>query len=200
MPTCYTCKQEIAFDKEIRSVTGKQIPLWPDKKDTHGHDETGKPIRQPIPLQPLQQQQQSPQQQQHNLSSSASQVKQQIPQQSQGGSYLDTKRIRVMLEDLTKEVRDLKESIENKVILFSNIYEGRMNAMFNAFSDSLGTIGIPASELLKQKQQRQSIIESTSPFIDLDHSKKADEFERMKEFTKTDDKHDENSAKMETED
>lgn len=190
MPPCYTCKQEITFDKEIRSVTGKPIPLWPDKKNAHGHDEAGNAIRQPLPPQ-------SPQQQyQQRVTNKLAEVGGgQAP--SQGGSYLDTKRIRIMLEDLTKEVRDLKESIENKAILFSNIYEGRMNAMFNAFSDSLGTIGTPASELLKQKQQRQSIIDDTSMMVN--HSKKADEFERTREFTKADD-NDDDDAKVETED
>lgn len=49
MPECYTCHEEIIFDKNIRSKTGKPIPLWPDGQNTHGHDEQGQPIRGELP-------------------------------------------------------------------------------------------------------------------------------------------------------
>src|SRR5688572_31585621 len=54
MANCFTCGEQITFDKNILSKTGKQIPLWPDKQDAHGHDkDTGKLIRQPLPNQNL---------------------------------------------------------------------------------------------------------------------------------------------------
>lgn len=56
MPQCFTCGQEITFDKNIRSKTGKQIPLWIDKQNTHSHDDNGQPIRSPLPTGQQQQQ------------------------------------------------------------------------------------------------------------------------------------------------
>jgi hypothetical protein len=75
MAQCFTCGESITFDRNILSKTGKQIPLWPDKQNAHGHDDFGKPTRQPLPTAtiapppPQQQQQfrtqiQQPQQQQ----------------------------------------------------------------------------------------------------------------------------------------
>ena len=49
MPPCFTCGQEIIFDPNIRSKNGKQIPLWPDGKNTHGHDDNGQPVRGDLP-------------------------------------------------------------------------------------------------------------------------------------------------------
>lgn len=34
-PTCYTCHEEIVFDKNKTSPTGKQIPLDPQTKEPH---------------------------------------------------------------------------------------------------------------------------------------------------------------------
>ena len=44
VPNCFTCGEDITFNKAILSKTGKQIPLWPDQRNTHSHDEDGKPI------------------------------------------------------------------------------------------------------------------------------------------------------------
>lgn len=46
---CFKCGQEIAFNKNILSKTGKQIPLWVDQQNTHGHDDQGNPTRGPLP-------------------------------------------------------------------------------------------------------------------------------------------------------
>lgn len=61
MVTCYTCHQEIQFDKTIRSQSGKMIPLNPDRSyHTHDKDDPTKPatnkwtINKP-PLAPQQQ-------------------------------------------------------------------------------------------------------------------------------------------------
>jgi hypothetical protein len=149
MANCFTCGEQITFDKNILSKTGKQIPLWPDKQDAHGHDkDTGKPIRQPLPnanLSPEQTQQfnqynrddkswqtwnktQQPQQyipksleqqpqrfQQTPLEQKYKERQQQIGQStstSQGGSYLDTKRLRVLTEELAKEISTFNEKME----------------------------------------------------------------------------------------
>jgi hypothetical protein len=111
MIPCYTCGQEITFDKSIVSKTGKPIPLWPDKENAHGHDDTGKPIRQPLPIptnpyqgqQPVTQQSFSSQQQQRPMTSSSS---------SSGGSYMDTKRLRVMTEELQRQANLIDEKLE----------------------------------------------------------------------------------------
>ena len=55
MPNCFKCGNEITFDKTILSKSGKQIPLWIDKQNTHSHDDNGQPIRSPLPSQQLQQ-------------------------------------------------------------------------------------------------------------------------------------------------
>src|SRR6188508_3639637 len=49
MPNCFTCGEEITFNKSILSKTGKQIPLWPDQQSTHGHDDDGNAVRGPLP-------------------------------------------------------------------------------------------------------------------------------------------------------
>lgn len=107
MPKCFTCSEEITFDKNIRSKTGKQIPLWPDLQSAHGHDEEGKAIRQPLPLatNPYQVQP-SPSSTQRPFTPSSSSG------QSQGGSFMDTKRLRVMTEDLQKQANLLDEKLE----------------------------------------------------------------------------------------
>ena len=120
MPNCFTCGNDITFDKTILSKTGKQIPLWPDKRNTHSHDEDGKAIRGPLPNQGLNQEQ-TQQFNQYNKQPTAPPSLEQQEQrfqptggQSQGGSYMDTKRIRVMLEEIGKkqlEHDDILQSI-----------------------------------------------------------------------------------------
>ena len=122
MPPCYTCHKEITFDKSILSPTGKQIPLWPDKKNTHSHDEQGNPIRKPLPNQGLdpEQTQQFNQYNRHITFPAPQSLEKQVQRfqptggQSQGGSYLDTKRLRVMIEEIGKkqlEHDDILQSI-----------------------------------------------------------------------------------------
>ncbi len=120
MPTCYTCGEDITFNKAILSKTGKQIPLWPDQRNTHSHDEDGKPIRKPLPNEGLNQQQ-TQQFNQYNRQPTfppppSSEGFKPITSggQSQGGSYMDTKRLRVMTEEIGKkqlEHDDILQSI-----------------------------------------------------------------------------------------
>lgn len=140
MANCFTCGEQITFNKNILSKTGKQIPLWPDQRDAHGHDkDTGKPIRQPLPNQGLneqqtqqfnqynrrggpetvpapgfestyQQQPKTREQKYEDISRSSSGF--QATGYSQGGSYMDTKRLRVMVEELQKLLNVLDEKIE----------------------------------------------------------------------------------------
>src|SRR5688500_7491254 len=111
MPVCYTCHEEITFDKNIKSKSGKQIPLWPDKQNAHSHDEDGNAIRQPLPFQSQGQQQQ---QQKPNYSGSSTPPYQKstavLPSggYSQGGATLDQKRERVMIEELKTQLRELR--------------------------------------------------------------------------------------------
>lgn len=110
MPNCYTCGEEITFDRNILSKTGKQIPLTLDKKFSHGHDEQGQPVNKPLT-----------QQQQPNypppLERQPARIKPTIATitggsgQSQGGSYLDTKRLRVMVEEIGKKQQEDSETI-----------------------------------------------------------------------------------------
>jgi hypothetical protein len=50
VPSCFKCGEEITFNKNILSKTGKQIPLWPDQQSTHGHDEDGNATRGALPM------------------------------------------------------------------------------------------------------------------------------------------------------
>jgi len=50
MPNCFKCGEAITFNKNVLSKTGKQIPLWIDQQNTHGHDEDGNPTRGPLPV------------------------------------------------------------------------------------------------------------------------------------------------------
>jgi hypothetical protein len=172
MPRCYTCQQEIIFDKNIVSKTGKQIPLWPDKKNTHGHDEDGNATRGPLPTGKA-------------FSSPTTtyppkfDTPKDIPKTSEGGSTLDLKRLRVMVEDLTNYVRGLEqylktidEKIEAHVIVDSNRYEGQMSQMFNVWKPFFNTQGEAASDIWKKQQQQQQKIDDTSL---VNHSKIADE-------------------------
>jgi hypothetical protein len=164
LPTpCYTCGEEIAFDKNILSKTGKQIPLWPDKKSTHSHDEQGKPIRKPLPNQDLS----AEQTQQFNQYNRVEQpYNRQIKSPttgytastsntpSQGGGYMDTKRLRVMVEELTKQVNELEMKLESHVIIDSNRYENQMQIIYQKLGPLMDST-LTAAEMYKQKQQKQ---------------------------------------------
>lgn len=110
MPNCYTCQEEIIFDKNVRSKTGKQIPLWPDRKNAHGHDDQGNPIRQPLPIGTGTIQQQKP-----PMGSFQEITPTDIPKTSQGGLPLDTKRLLQAVVELTKEVRDFRQEIKTMI-------------------------------------------------------------------------------------
>ena len=114
MPNCFTCGKEITFDKKILSKTGKQIPLLPDKQYAHGHDKDGNEVNKPIEELG---QQQLPKQDWNTTSTE----KYKTPPKSeegftQGGGYMDTKRLRVMVEELQKKSNENEE-------LFNSIYQ-----------------------------------------------------------------------------
>ncbi|MGZ5548363.1 MAG: hypothetical protein ACXWFZ_10480, partial [Nitrososphaeraceae archaeon] len=134
MPDCFTCGEDITFDKDIRSKTGKQIPLWPDKQNAHGHDEAGNPIRQPLPQIQQQQRQQSPSTSSYVASNYVDSTK-----STQGGPILDTKRILQTLVELSKEVRELKQIIDSRTIIDTNKYEGKSDQIFNVIAPFLST-------------------------------------------------------------
>ena len=143
MPSCFTCGQDITFNKKYLSKTGKQIPLWPDEKNTHGHDESGRPIRGDLP----------PTQQTQNFYTPPPPPTESFKQttQSQGGSYLDTKRIRVMLEDLTKKSMEHDE-------IFQASYELARNQsnMLTMIMDKLGiSPTMTAADLYKKQSEPQ---------------------------------------------
>jgi hypothetical protein len=164
MPDCYTCGEVITFDKTILSPNGKQIPLWPDKKDAHSHDDNGKPIRKPIPNQGLNAQQ-TQQFNQYNRVAQPYNREVKSPTtgytastsntQSQGGSYMDTKRLRVMVEDLTKQVNELEMKLESHVIIDSNRYENQMQIIYQKLGPLMDST-LTAAEMYKQKQQKQN--------------------------------------------
>lgn len=160
MANCFTCGEQITFDKNILSKTGKQIPLWPDKQDAHGHDkDTGEPIRQPLPNQNLNAQQtqqfnqynrQQPQQRQQSSSGFKTTT---TEGQSQGGSYMDTKRLRVMVEELKKQVNEIEIKLESHVIIDSNRYENQMQIIYDKLSPLMDST-LTAAEMYKLKQQQ----------------------------------------------
>jgi tRNA A37 threonylcarbamoyltransferase TsaD len=105
MPNWFTCGKEITFDKTILSKTGKQIPLLPNKKFAHGHDKDGNEVNKPI--EELGQQQ---------LQGQESNKQTEGGGFTQGGGYMDTKRLRVMVEELQKKANENEE-------LFNSIYQ-----------------------------------------------------------------------------
>jgi hypothetical protein len=161
MPVCYTCHEEITFDKNIKSKSGKQIPLWPDKQNAHSHDEDGNAIRQPLPFQsppPQQTQQQSTwtQNAKYNTSTGSG--------YSQGGQTLDQKRERVMIEELKTQVRELREELQTHVIIDSSRYENQMKVIYEVIAPLLNTQKTAADYL---KEEKPEII---------NHAKKADDY------------------------
>jgi hypothetical protein len=128
LPTCYTCGEDITFNKAVLSKTGKQIPLWPDQRNTHSHDEDGKPIRKPLPNEGLNQQQ-TQQFNQYNRQPTfpappslekQEQRFQPTGGQSQGGGYMDTKRLRVMTEEIGKKQLEHDDTLQSIYALCRN--------------------------------------------------------------------------------
>jgi hypothetical protein len=162
LPNCYTCGEDITFDKNILSKTGKQIPLTADKKYTHGHDEQGNQTKKPLPNQGLDQQQTQEFNQYNRV---AQPYNQEIKSPttgytaktsntpSQGGSYMDTKRLRVMVEELQKQVNELEQKLESHVIIDSNRYENQMQIIYQKLGPLMDST-LTAAEMYKQKQQQ----------------------------------------------
>src|SRR5688572_12603150 len=148
MPNCFTCHQEITFDKNIRSKSGKQIPLTPDKRYAHSHDQEGNPINQPLPNQ-------QPQQTASYSTTSPQggfQFKSQPQQESQGGVTLDTKRLRVMLEEQGQRLQRIEEKLEYNTQVDTNKLIGQLQQINDTIAPFLNTQGVVASELLKDKK------------------------------------------------
>jgi len=145
------------------SKTGKQIPLWPDKQNTHGHDEDGNAIRGPLPtggaVQPSQQKSDWNTTSTEKLKSpsqwSTDTTKQQSSSSSSsGGSYLDTKRLRVMVEELTKKVNEIEQKMESHVMIDSNRYENQMQIIYDKLGPLMDST-LTAAEMLKQKENQK---------------------------------------------
>jgi hypothetical protein len=158
LPNCYTCGEDITFDKNILSKTGKQIPLTADKKYTHGHDEQGNPTKKPLPNQDLSAEQ-TQQFNQYNRQQTQTTVKSPTTgytattsnTPSQGGAYMDTKRLRVMVEELQKQVNELEQKLESHVIIDSNRYENQMQIIYQKLGPLMDST-LTAAEMYKQKQ------------------------------------------------
>lgn len=143
--TCFTCGEEIAFDKSIVSKTGKQIPLWPDKENTHGHDENGEPIRGELP----QDYKPKPKQQFFKKPSVASRPP---PAQSSQSSSDMKQFLQVLLE--------IKAMLEKNVLIDSARYENQMSVIYDQLSKT-------KDETFKQASQLD--------IISVNHSKIADD-------------------------
>ena len=182
MPNCYTCHEDIVFDKSILSKTGKQIPLWPDKLNTHTHDEDGKPIRGELPKDKL------PVRNDWNtISTQRTKTSTESPetQSTSGGSYMDTKRLRVMVEDLNKKVNENTEVLQSCYELCKN-----NNNMLGEIMRSYGLTQPTTAADLYKKQQQGQVGESKKPAVDptsVNHGRIADENElREKEYPELD--------------
>ena len=108
---CFTCGDPITFDDSVVSKTGKKIPLWLDKLNTHGHDDDGNPVRGDLP----ETQQQQPPHQPSNFKPFPAPAAQQQPRTTQGGASLDTRRTIQALTELMTEVREIKEILNSRI-------------------------------------------------------------------------------------
>jgi hypothetical protein len=157
LPPCYTCGQEIVFDKSILSKTGKQIPLWPDKQNTHSHDEQGNPIRKELPTQGLNPQQ-TQQFNQYNrltpppLEQQEQRFKPVTGGQSQGGGYMDTKRLRVMTEEIGKKQLEHDDILQSIYALCRN----NSNMLLELLNHFKLVEPTTAAALHQQQQQQQN--------------------------------------------
>ena len=101
------------------------------------------------------------------------------PTPSQGGSFLDTKRIRVMLEELTKKVDNIEQKLEYNTQIDTNKLIGQLQQIHDVIAPFLNTQGVVAADLLKDSKQLK-IDPST-----INHSQKADAYmERQEQNTK----------------
>lgn len=225
MPLCYTCQEEITFDKNILSKTGKQIPLWIDKRNAHGHDENGAPVRQPLPNQ---QQQQTTVRKSFPSASTTTAT----TETTQGGSTLDTKRIFQLVKELDmrlslveKKLDDILEKITYNTQVDTDKLIGQLETIEQVIAPLLKTQIKKASEIHQEQQQKSQKpkidpIEvnhgeradkfqsrrnvTTIPILEEENSADTDEYERTKQFTKEDDETDnddeDDDNKIETED
>jgi hypothetical protein len=147
MPPCFKCGKDITFNKNIRSKTGKQIPLWPDERDAHGHDEQGEAIRQPLPPQQTQDYQQHQEQKSYFTKTQP----QSTSNESQGGSYMDTKRLRVMVEELVTKTNGFEETL-TALYQLEKSNNGMLGELMQLFKV---TDPKPAADLYKAMQHTQ---------------------------------------------
>lgn len=89
---------------------------------------------------------------------------------SQGGSYLDTKRIRVMLEELNKKVDNIEHKLEYNTQIDTNKLIGQLQQVHDVIAPFLNTQGVVAADLLKDSKQLK-IDPST-----INHAHKADAY------------------------
>lgn len=92
------------------------------------------------------------------------------PTPSQGGSFLDTKRIRVMLEELTKKIDNIEQKLEYNTQIDTNKLIGQLQQVHDVIAPFLNTQGVVAADLLKDSKQLK-IDPST-----INHSNKADAY------------------------
>ena len=149
---CFTCGEVITFDDSILSKTGKKIPLWPDKQNTHGHDDDGNPIRGDLPEQAPQQQQK----QQFYPPQQTTAASRAPPTTSQGGSYMDTKRIRVMLEEIGKKQLEQDDVIQSTYALCRNNSNMLVELMTHFKLIETTTASALHQQQKKQQEQEQS--------------------------------------------
>ena len=176
MPECFTCGEEIAFDKNIRSKTGKQIPLYADMQNTHGHDEQGNPVRGPLPQ--IQFQPQTTQQTTYQRRPTTT---------TEGGATLDTKRIFQHLKELSQEMTEISRTIlaiDQKVErIFAKIeYNtqidtdkliGQLQIVNDTITPYLRTQIKKGSDLYTEGQKQTT---GSDP-LSINHGDKADKFE-----------------------
>lgn len=93
-----------------------------------------------------------------------------VPKTTQGGLYLDTKRIRVMLEELTKKVDEIQHKLEYNTQIDTNKLIGQLQQVHDVIAPFLNTQGVVAADLLKDSKQLK-IDPST-----VNHSNKADAY------------------------
>jgi hypothetical protein len=64
---------------------------------------------------------------------------------------MDTKRLRVMVDELQKQVNELEQKLESHVIIDSNRYENQMQIIYQKLGPLMDST-LTAAEMYKQKQ------------------------------------------------
>lgn len=173
MPECFTCGEEIAFDKSIRSKTGKQIPLYADMQNTHGHDDDGNPVRGPLPQIQFQQQPQQTTYQRRPTTTTTT---------TEGGATLDTKRIFQQLKEmgdrfniLETKVEQIFAKIEYNTQVDTDKLIGQLQIINDTITPHLRTQIKKGSDLYYDPTQKQA-----GDPISINHGEKADKFENRR--------------------